>query len=60
MGINKCYLPTIESLKDQLNIMGIEKFLKYYSKYEIIIGETERFEFLKQQINTYQENIYKK
>ena len=56
MGFNKCILPSIESMKTEIAINGIEQFVKSYSKYDSIMGESDRMEFLKNKIKEYEKN----
>lgn len=48
MGFNKCFLPPIETMKNDILINGLEQFIKKYGKYDSIIGETDRMDFLKE------------
>lgn len=57
MGFNKCYLPSIDIMETQLVNEGLEEFVKLYSKYECIIGESDRVRFLEDKIKEYQDKI---
>jgi hypothetical protein len=48
MGFNKCFLPPIDSMKNDILINGLNQFIKKYGKYDALIGETDRMDFLKQ------------
>lgn len=48
MGFNKCFLPPIETMKNDILINGLEQFIKKYGKYDALIGETDRMDFLKE------------
>ena len=56
MGFNKCILPSIESMKMEIAINGIEQFVKSYNKYDSIMGESDRMEFLENKIKEYEKN----
>lgn len=53
MGFNKCSLPDIESLKDLYSKLGLENFLKQFTKYDAITGSTESFKFLDEKKEEY-------
>ena len=57
MGFNKCYLPSIESMEEQIERDGLEVFVKSYSKYDCISGESDRMRFLEEKIKEYEEKI---
>ena len=57
MGFNKCYLPSIESMEEQIERDGLEVFVKSYSKYESITGESDRMRFLEEKIKEYQDKV---
>lgn len=57
MGFNQCYLPSVETMKFQIQRDGLEKFIKLYRKYDAISGETDRMQFLEQKIFEYENNI---
>jgi len=46
MGFNKCFLPPIESMKKEIILNGLDKFIERYQKYDALIGETDRMVFL--------------
>lgn len=53
MGFNKCYLPSIEVMKEQIERDGLKEFVRVYSKYDCITGESDRMEFLENKIKEY-------
>lgn len=57
MGFNKCFLPSIESMKEQIERDGLEEFVRLYTKYDCITGETDRMEFLENKIQEYKDKI---
>ena len=57
MGFNKCILPSIEIMKEEINRDGLETFVIRYGKYDSIMGESDRMEFLETKIKEYQDRI---
>lgn len=54
MGFNHCYLSNVENLQNELNILGLERFIKSYRKYDALTGPSECFRFLEQKIEEYE------
>ena len=50
MGFNHCYVGNILYLQKELEDVGLEKFVKRYSSYEFISGDTEAVEFIEQKV----------
>jgi hypothetical protein len=48
MGFNHCYVGNVLYLQKELEDVGLEKFVKRYSSYEFISGDTESVEFIEQ------------
>jgi hypothetical protein len=48
MGFNHCYVGNILYLQKELENVGLEKFVKRYSSYEFISGDSESVEFIEQ------------
>lgn len=46
MGFNHCYVPNILYLQKELDDVGLEKFVKRYSSYEFISGDSDSIEFI--------------
>jgi len=57
MGFNKCYLPSIESMSEQIERDGLEEFVRLYTKYDCITGETDRMRFLEDKIKEYEDKV---
>lgn len=57
MGFNKCILPSIEVMKFQIERDGLKEFIKAYRKYDSIMGDSDRIEFLEQKAFEYENNI---
>jgi hypothetical protein len=54
MGFNKCILPSIEVMQSEIDRNGLAEFVRIYSKYDSIMGESDRMEFLESKINLYE------
>ena len=54
MGFNHCYLSSVENLQNELNNVGLEKFVKSYRKYDALTGPSECFRFLEDKIKEYE------
>jgi len=50
MGFNHCYVGNILYLQKELEDVGLEAFVKRYSFYEFISGDTESVEFIEQRV----------
>lgn len=57
MGFNGCILPSVKSMKEHIERDGIESFIKQYQKYDSIMGESDRVEFLEEKIKEYNQKI---
>lgn len=57
MGFNQCYISTIENLQKELDNVGIEVFVKRYTKYECLTGSSESMNFIEDKIKEYEEII---
>ncbi len=53
MGFNSCILPSIERMEEEIDSNGLDVFVKLYSKYDSISGETDRVEFLEMKMKEY-------
>lgn len=56
MGFNKCILPSIETMQSEIDRNGLAEFVRIYTKYDSIMGESDRMEFLENKIKEY-ENV---
>lgn len=56
MGFNGCILPSVESMKEHIKRDGIESFVKHYERYDSIMGDTDRMEFLEEKIEELKQN----
>ena len=57
MGFNHCYISSVENLQLELDMVGLETFVKRYRKYDAITGPSESFRFLEDKIKEYEEVI---
>jgi hypothetical protein len=57
MGFNGCILPSIDSMKKQIELDGLEVFVKRFSKYDSIMGEDDRIKFLEEKIKEYNDKL---
>ena len=49
MSNTHVHVPSLENLKKELEIKGLEDFIRGYSRYECVIGDVESIEFLEEQ-----------
>lgn len=54
MGFNKCHLPDIQDLINLYNEIGLENFLKQFSRYDAMTGSTDSFKFLDEKKKNYE------
>lgn len=54
MGFNKCILPSIEIMQSEIDSVGLEEFVRRYGRYDSIMGDSDRMEFLEKKINLYE------
>ena len=57
MGFNHCYLSNVDNLQNELNNVGLEKFIKTYRSYDALTGPGECFRFIEQKIEEYEKLI---
>lgn len=55
MGFNQCYLRDVEDLQSELTSVGLEQFVKRYSKYDSWTGSSKSMEFLESKIKEYEQ-----
>jgi len=53
VGFNKCILPPIEYMEEEIEKNGLESFVKRYGRYDSIMGDSDRMEFLENKIKEY-------
>ena len=54
--MNKCSVPDYTDIVKQFELLGIEKFVKIYRKYEALIGESKSIRFIEDKIEEYKSN----
>ncbi len=57
MGFNKCILPSIEIMQSEIDRNGLAEFVRIYTKYDSIMGDSDRIEFLEKKVIEYENNI---
>lgn len=57
MGFNKCILPSIETMQSEIDNVGLEEFVKRYGRYDSIMGDSDRVEFLEKKVMEYENDI---
>ncbi len=54
MGFNHCYISSVENLQKELEMWGLETFVKRYRKYDALTGPSECFRFLEEKQKEYE------
>lgn len=57
MGFNKCVIPSIETMQSEIDRDGLESFVKRYGRYDSIMGDSDRMEFLENKVKEYEDSI---
>ena len=57
MGFNQCILPSVIIMEAEVKTDGLKKFIERMRKYESIMGETDRMEYLESKFEEYK-NLY--
>jgi len=57
MGFNKCYLPSIENMEEEIERDGLELFVKRYGRYDSISGDSDRMKFLEDKAKEYEDKV---
>ena len=47
------YLPNVEQLKNELERVGLETFVKRYTSYESLSGSSESMRFVEEKVEEY-------
>ena len=50
MGFNHCYVGNILQIQKELDEYGLKEFVKRYSKYDAISGDSESIDFIEKRI----------
>jgi hypothetical protein len=48
MGYHHCHVPNMKQIQRELESLGLEEFIRIYSKYECLIGDSDVIEFIEQ------------
>ena len=48
MGYHHCHVPNMNQIKRELESLGLDEFIRIYSKYECLIGDSDVIEFIEQ------------
>lgn len=54
MGMLYVYLPDVKQLKNELNQIGLELFVKRYTSYESLSGSSESMNFVEEKVEEYE------
>ena len=57
MGFNQCILPSVEQMKEHIERDGLESFVKQYTRYDSLMGESDRMRFLEEKIKEYEDKV---
>lgn len=57
MGFNKCILPSIEVMQMEIDRDGLKTFVERYGRYDSIMGDSDRMEFLETKVKEYKEQF---
>ena len=58
MGFNHCYVSNILQIQKELDDFGIETFVKRYTKYDAISGDSECIDFIEGIVKKYYNEKY--
>jgi hypothetical protein len=58
MGFNQCYVGSILQIQKELDEVGIETFVKRYTKYDSISGDSECIDFIEGIVKKYYNEKY--
>lgn len=57
MGYNKCILPSITIMEAEIKTVGLETFINRMRKFDSIMGDSDRMQFLESKVKEYEEVI---
>jgi hypothetical protein len=58
MGFNQCYVGNILQVQKELDEYGVEEFVRRYTKYEAITGDSESIDFIEGIVKKYYNEKY--
>lgn len=50
MGFNQCYVGNVLQIQKELDEYGLKEFVRRYSKYDSISGDSESIDFIEKRI----------
>ena len=50
MGFNQCYVGNVLQIQKELDEFGLKEFVRRYSKYDAISGDSESIDFIEKRI----------
>lgn len=53
MGFNKCYVQDLDKVKEQYEVLGFEKFVKFYIKKDGFIGPSDSLNYVREKLKEY-------
>jgi len=58
MGFNQCYVGNILQIQKELDMVGLDEFVKRYTSYEAITGDSESIDFIEGIVKKYYNEKY--
>jgi hypothetical protein len=58
MGFNQCYVGNILQIQKELDMVGLDEFVKRYTSYEAITGDSESIDFIEGIVKKYYDEKY--
>lgn len=58
MGFNQCYVGNILQIQKELDMVGVEAFVKRYTSYEAMTGDSESIDFIEGIVKKYYNEKY--
>lgn len=49
-------LPSVKTMTEHIERDGLESFIKHYRRYDSVVGDTDRMQFLEEKIKEYETN----
>ena len=58
MGFNQCYVGNVLQVQKELDEYGLDEFVRRYSKYDSITGDSESIDFIEGIVKKYYNEKY--
>jgi len=58
MGFNQCYVGNILQIQKELDSVGLDEFVRRYTSYEAISGDSESIDFIEGIVKKYYNEKY--